>query len=101
MTRDNAIQCALGYAWGREDASGTITAGDSNRTPSAEFADAFAQGWEDFNTQKRGDMIPVKDAYERWQASGGKSIFPPDNTTEAQRARHDAWRKEWKEHYGI
>ena len=97
MTRDNAIQCALGYAWGREDASGTPTAGDPNSVTTMQFAAAFAQGWEDYNTQKRGDMTSVRSAYDQWQASGGKSIFPPDNTTEAQRKRHEAWRKAWKE----
>lgn len=87
MNKNEAMQRALGYAWGREDASGQLTAGDPNATTTCEFATAYAAGWEDYNTEKRGNMTPVRDAYERWQATGGRSIFRDGDSTQDQQAR--------------
>lgn len=101
MTHDEAIRTGLGYAWGREDASGVLTVGDPNRVTTYEFAEAYAEGWDDYNSQKRCDMTNVRSAYDHWQSSKGESIFSLDNTTEAQRIRHEAWRREWEEKYGL
>lgn len=76
MNHDEAIQLALGYAWASEDAGRDCIAG----TPLL-FAQAFAQGWQDYRDEQRCSMIPVRDAYERWQASNGLSIFKTGDTT--------------------
>lgn len=73
-----AIQLALGYAWGREDASGTVTAAPAtgpSRIPSSAFAEAFATGQDEYNQERRCMMTNVRSAYERWQASGGRTIW--------------------------
>jgi hypothetical protein len=75
---ESAIQLALGYAWGREDAGGTVTAGPASGTPqipSSAFADAFAQGQDEYDTERRGMMTNVRSAYERWQATNGQTIW--------------------------
>jgi hypothetical protein len=82
MTHEEALQHALGYAAGREDASGvrTKTAPRTVRGAPAggwlDFGDAFAQGWDDYRAERRHNMINVKDAYNAWQASDGVTIFP-------------------------
>jgi hypothetical protein len=87
---------ATGYAWGREDASGVPTlpgVGRENETPSRVFGQAYAQGWEDYNQDKRGYMVSVRAAYKSWQYSYGASIFQPDDSTVevlARRRRVDA-----------
>lgn len=90
MTHDEAVRLAGGYAWGREDASDVKTAVTVPIDGSFAFAGAFAAGYDDFNSQRRSNMIPVKDAYETWQASGGTRIFAEDDTTQAQIARRAA-----------
>jgi hypothetical protein len=69
------MQCALGYAWGREDASNARTYEPAGTTGSCAFAEAFAQGWDEYNQERRGMMTNVRSAYERWQASSGATIF--------------------------
>ena len=75
MNKQEATQCALGYAWGVEDTSGIRTAQPANITGCSAFADAFAQGWDEYNTDRRGMMTNVRSAYERWQASNGQTIW--------------------------
>ena len=70
MTHDDALQCAHGYAWGNEDAGGSIT-----WEGAFSFATAYARGWDEFNQEKRGYMIPVSDAYRTWNATHGRTIF--------------------------
>lgn len=78
MRVEEAKQHALGYAAGREDASGvkTVPAADRPVLPGfLTFADAFAQGWDDFNNERRFSMTNAQAAYEAWQASEGRTIF--------------------------
>lgn len=79
MNHDEAMQHGLGYAAGREDASGTRTAevpGDPQmRSGFLAFADAYARAWDDYNTQRRCMMTNCKDAYDQWQATGGRTIW--------------------------
>jgi hypothetical protein len=75
MTTAEAIQVALGYAWGAEDFSGTKTASPTDLPGTLAFAEAFAAGWDDFNAERRHHMTNVMDAYRRWQESAGASIF--------------------------
>jgi hypothetical protein len=70
MTHDEALQHALGYAAGHEDASGTRTYGDFTK-----FAEAFAAGWDAYRTEQRGHMTNARDAYKRWNETRGASIF--------------------------
>jgi hypothetical protein len=98
MTPDEARQLAMGYAWGREDASKTATAGTHEwQSTWSLFADAYAQGYEDSNTGRRCSMTNVRDAYEKWQDSGGRSIFArgdltlPDDQREELRSLWPDW----------
>jgi hypothetical protein len=70
MTHAEALQHALGYAAGREDASGVKTHGDFTK-----FAEAFATGWDDYRAEKLGMMTNAREAYRRWQESRGATIF--------------------------
>ena len=87
MTPDEARNKALGYAWGREDAredfsklvhavfgAPTATRGVYS-SGSLAFADAYARGQDDYDHQRRGSMITLREAYANWQDSGGRSIF--------------------------
>lgn len=87
MTRENALQLALGYAWGQEDAAGTRTAQPGNESGCAVFAAAFARGWQEYNIQERWSMVSVRTAYEQWQATHGQSIFRPGDSTADQQQR--------------
>ena len=78
MTKEQAIQHALGYACGREDASGIETRtylADRSMIGWLEFGHAFGRAWDDFNNGRRGYMTNARDAYEKWQASDGRRIF--------------------------
>lgn len=78
MTVTNSLELALGYAWGREDASGIVTAGPASgnpQIPSSAFAGAYAQGRLEFDTDRRGMMPSVRSAYDRWQATNGATIW--------------------------
>jgi hypothetical protein len=75
MTREEALQHALGYAAGREDASGVPTAQPGERAGFTAFADAFADGWDEYNTERRDMMTNARAAYDRWQATGGQTIW--------------------------
>ena len=93
MDTEHAMTAGLNYAWGREDASGMPTLnGVSKDTPSFAFSMAYAQGWDDYNQEKRGNMIPVRDAYQNWQASGGTRVFKPGDSTAEYRERLAAYR---------
>jgi hypothetical protein len=86
-TRDEAKRTAMAYAWARDDARKEFSAfvhaeyGTPTVTPAGAtsgdwaFSEAYAQGQEDYNEQRRGDFIPVQDAWANWQASGGRSVF--------------------------
>jgi hypothetical protein len=75
MTGSEAIHTALGYAWAAEDFSGTRTLSPTDAPGTLTFAEAFGAAWDEFNAGERGHMIPVMDAYRRWQESAGASIF--------------------------
>lgn len=79
VRKEEATQLAMGYAWGREDASGTptVTAGPGGNG-ARQFSEAFAQGQDDFNSEKRYNMTPVREAYEAWQLTNGRTIFARD-----------------------
>lgn len=88
MTREEARQLALGYAWAAEDTSGTRTVTVQGAgIGSHEFSDAFAEGYDDYNSERRCNMVPVQDAYEHWQASGGQTVFRDGDSTAQQQAR--------------
>ena len=77
MKYDIAMAHGLGYAAAREDASGVLTAtgGHAWRSGFILFAEAFAAAWEAYNTGTRGSMTNARDAYDTWQATGGRTIF--------------------------
>ena len=75
MTHDEAIQHALGYAAGREDASGIRTRSPGELPGFMAFADAYAAGWDDYRAERRYHMIWARGAYDTWQASNGRTIF--------------------------
>jgi hypothetical protein len=75
MTDSEAMQCALGYAWGYEDASGTGTYQPPNTTGAHAFALAFAKAWDEYNTAVRGTMVAVSRAYQAWNETKGETIF--------------------------
>lgn len=95
-TRDEARRTAMAYAWGREDQSG-LDNPDGIKTPTVTpagqisgdwaFSEAYAQGQDDLNNERRGDFIAVQDAWANWQASGGRSVFKRGELTlsDAQR----------------
>jgi hypothetical protein len=78
MDRNEAMQHGLGYAAGREDASGVLTVtpeGQEFRSGFLVFAEAYADGWDDYNSGRHFMMTNARDAYDRWQETGGRSIF--------------------------
>ena len=93
MNHDEAMQHGLGYAAGREDASGVRTAevpGDPQmRSGFLAFAQAYAQGWDDFNSGARCSMTNARDAYDRWQESGGRTIWRRGDLTLSEEDRRE------------
>jgi hypothetical protein len=91
MNRNEAMQHALGFADGRETGTGTATA-ISPAYPHTSgfyaFAEAYAQGWDDYSRQHRSSMTSCRDAYAKWQETGGRTIFSKGDLTlsEADRA---------------
>ena len=75
MKYTEATQHGLGYAAGREDASGTPTVSPTDAPGFLTFADAYAAGWGDFNAERRHYMTNARDAYDTWQTSRGLTIF--------------------------
>jgi hypothetical protein len=75
MKREAAKEHALGYAAGREDGSGVPTAQPDQRSGFIAFAEAFADGWDEYNQERRGMLTNARSAYERWQATGGQTIW--------------------------
>lgn len=77
MTSEDAFNKAMGYAWGREDASGVKTAGDSPETIGWYlFTQAFSAMYADYNAEKRCWATNARSAYDRWQETDGKTIEP-------------------------
>ena len=74
IARERAERLASGYAWGREDESFTKTATTDDRDGSYLFAQAFAAAQDDYDQGQRGMMTNVRDAYTRWQETGGRTI---------------------------
>lgn len=96
MNKNEARQHGLGYAAGREDASGTATAtspAEPHRSGFTAFAAAFAQGWGDYNTCRRHMMTNCRDAYDQWQESGGLTIFRRGELTLSEDQRAELNRK--------
>ena len=81
MNHDEAVQHGLGYAAGREDASRIRTAEPGTTPGYMAFAYAYAQAWDDYYAERRFSMTNCRDAYDRWQASGGRSIFARGDLT--------------------
>ena len=48
---------------------------DQGKVGWLEFGHAFGLGWHEYNRGQRGYMTSARDAYERWQESGGRRIF--------------------------
>jgi hypothetical protein len=93
MNYDKAEHLAMGYAWGREDASGTKTAVPGERfLGDLAFAEEYAQGYDDFNSGRRCSMDNVRAAYEHWQASGGRSVFARGDLTLSENGRDELHR---------
>jgi hypothetical protein len=83
-TRDEARRTAMAYAWGCEDTSSTKTAYRPELGQVSgdwAFGEAYAQGQDDYNSERRGDMTSVQAAYGNWQASGGRSVFKRGSLT--------------------
>ena len=100
MTRDEAKRTAMAYAWGREDesrenarredpaAEGTPTVAPAGQISGDwAFSEAYAQGQDDYNSQRRGSFIPIREAYDNWQASGGRSVFKRGELTLGENER--------------
>jgi len=96
MDTSEARQHALGYAAGREDASGVSTSRAANAPDGVgfmAFADAYAAAWDDFNHGARYFMTNARSAYDAWQETAGVSIFrDPSHRTDAMIARSAAAR---------
>lgn len=80
MSKEEAMQHGLGYASGREDGSNvrTVDVDDSpteRRMGWMRFAQAYADGWDDYNRGLRFYMTNCRDAYDTWQATNGATIF--------------------------
>lgn len=76
MNKEEAMQHGLGYAAGREDASGKATAGSTiERSGFAVFAEAYAEAWDEYRNGRRSMMTNARDAYDTWQLTGGETIF--------------------------
>jgi hypothetical protein len=78
MNHGEAVKYGLGYASGREDASGVRTASPDETPGFIAFAKAYASAWAEYNGERRGFMTSCRDAYDRWQASRGTSIWRED-----------------------
>lgn len=98
-TRERAEAQALGYAWGREDSSGVRTAErpkPSGISGPLQFAVAYAQMHDDYSNDRRWTAFPVKDAYERWQETNGRTIYKDGESTEEQQRRSQEWRRKYR-----
>jgi hypothetical protein len=89
---ERAVYQALGYAWGREDASHVKTSAalalpqrhHPGTTGAFAFATAYADESDKFNrSPSRAAYLPsVSLAYENWQDSAGATVCPVHNGTE-------------------
>lgn len=89
MQANEAHKLASGYAWGREDSTRVRTVSPSSTSGDFMFAEAFAQGYAEFNAGDRGSMTDVRSAYERWQETSGATIFRDGDTTADHKARRN------------
>ena len=71
MTPQEALSTALGYAWGREDASGTRTVSPTDAPGSLTFAEAYQKRQAAFIAEDCYWMPSVPSAYGAWQAAAG------------------------------
>jgi hypothetical protein len=77
MTKEEALQHALGYAAGREDESGIRTASPTSLPGFIAFAEAYAEATDAFNKEQRHYVPSAGSAYAEWQESRGQRIIPP------------------------
>jgi len=87
MNTDQAMQHGLGYAAGREDASGVRTVAAASAPDGVgfmAFAEAYAAGWTDYNRDMRHFMTNARSAYDAWQETGGVSIFRDESDRTVQ-----------------
>jgi hypothetical protein len=75
MQATEAMQHGLGYAAGREDASGEKTAALPDHVGFIAFATAYARGWSRYNAETMHFMVSARDGYDAWQASNGQTIY--------------------------
>jgi hypothetical protein len=75
MTYGESHQCALGYAWGCEDATGKRTISPDGGTGSVQFAEMYASCRQDHQDGKHSYAPSVRAAYVQWQSSGGSAII--------------------------
>jgi hypothetical protein len=88
VTREQALYLAEGYAWGQEDSTAIMTAAaTADGVGWMQFADAYAQMHDDYGKGRRWTAFPVRDAYERWQETRGRTIYRDGESTEEQRRR--------------
>jgi hypothetical protein len=88
VTRDQALYLAEGYAWGQEDSTQIVTApATSDGVGWMQFAAAYAQMHDDYDNGRRWTAFPVKDAYERWQETQGRTIYRDGESTGEQQRR--------------
>jgi len=93
MDTESAMQHALGYASGREDSSNPPVKTADPRGQDmgwVRFAEAYAEGWADYNAGRRYFMTNARSAYDAWQVMRGESIFVPRDRTDAMEARRVA-----------
>lgn len=96
MTREKALYLAEGYAWGREDVTGTVTAPTTaDGTGWMQFANAYAQMHDDYNNGRRWTAFGVKDAYERWQETQGHTLYRDGDSTGEQQRKAEQARKSY------
>ena len=63
---------ALGYAEGREDASGVATVSPTEAPGCLVFAEAYAARQGAFNAQVKHRVPCIQAAYDDWQAAAGR-----------------------------
>lgn len=77
MTKDEAMQQALGYAAGQEDASGRRTASPSEGPGFIAFAEAYSAAVDEFNREVRYHIPCLAGAYAAWQYTSGRTVVDP------------------------
>jgi hypothetical protein len=82
VTRDEAFQLAKGYAWGRQDGTGTPTVKSAmlGYDGPVAFALTYAARRSFCNRVPALFMPSVQGAYHEWQKSGGRGVVEPEVT---------------------